>query len=66
MGAASTDKILQKIDESINSPGGIKPMAEDGEKNKAMWEQGQPDYMGSAATDNIMQKLDSVVGKPNP
>ena len=41
-------------------------MAEDDEKNKAMWEQGQPDYMGSAATDNIMQKLDSVVGKPNP
>ena len=40
--------------------------AEDDEKNKAMWEQGQPDYMGSAATDNIMQKLDSVVGKPNP
>jgi len=65
MGAASTDKILQKIDESINSPG-VKPMAEDDEKNKAMWEQGQPDYMGSAATDNIMQKLDSVVGKPNP
>ena len=65
MGAASTDKILQKIDESINSPG-VKPMKEDDEKNKAMWEQGQPDYMGSAATDNIMQKLDSVVGKPNP
>jgi len=65
MGAASTDKILQKIDESINSTG-VKPMPEDDEKSKVMWEQGQPDYMGSAATDNIMQKLDSVVGKPNP
>ena len=62
MGAASTDKILQKIDESIASSD-IKPMTEEDEKNKMMWEQGQPDYMGAASTDNIIQKLDSVIGK---
>jgi len=62
MGAASTDKILQKIDESIASSGS-KPMTEEDEKNKMMWEQGRPDYMGTASTDNIIQKLDSVIGK---
>ena len=62
MGAASTDKILQKIDESIASSGS-KPMTEEDEKNKMMWEQGRPDYMGAASTDNIIQKLDSVIGK---
>ena len=64
MGAASTDNILQKIDESIASTD-IKPMTEEDERNKMMWEQGQPDIMGSASTDNILRKLDSVIGKPN-
>ena len=64
MGAASTDNILQKIDESIASTE-IKPMTEEDERNKMMWEQGQPDIMGSASTDNILRKLDNVIGKPN-
>jgi len=64
MGAASTDNILQKIDESIASTD-IKPMTEDDERNKMMWEQGQPDIMGSASTDNILRKLDNAIGKPN-
>jgi len=64
MGAASTDNILQKIDDSIASTE-IKPMTEEDERNKMMWEQGQPDIMGSASTDNILRKIDSVIGKPN-
>lgn len=65
MGAASTDKILQKIDDAMASPN-IKPMTEEDERNKIMWEQGQPDYMGSASTDNIMKKLDSIVSNTSP
>jgi len=74
MGAASTDNILRKIDESIASELDMESIApeqvqvetveltEEEKQAKIRWEHGQPDYMGISSTENIMQKLDIVVG----
>ena len=69
MGAASTDNILRKVDDSIASEqvvGAVVKTVELTEEEKQAerrWEQGQPDYMGISSTENIMQKLDTAVGR---
>ena len=66
LGAAASENILRKIDESITSeqiPVVSTELTEEEKHAKARWEQGQPDYMGISSTENILQKLDTIVGR---